>query len=83
MNVYEEIAAERNRQKSLSLGGDTDSFDKLNSKNDWVAYVCAYAGRAANKCERNQREGCNFRENMLKVATLAVAAIEAYDKRCN
>jgi hypothetical protein len=80
MNVFEEIASERARQKSLAHGGDTDAFDKNNTCNDWISFITAYAGRAADRCFRNEREKCDFRENILKVATLAVAAIEAYDK---
>lgn len=80
MNVLEEVAAERSRQKSLAHGGDTDEFDKANSRNDWIAYINAYLGRGAQKVARNEREGQVFRENMLKAAALAVAAIEAHDK---
>ena len=78
--IVNEILAERERQKSLAHGGDTDEFDRGNSQNDWVAYVTAYAGRAAQKVARNTREGCAFRANMIKVAALAFAAIDAHDK---
>jgi hypothetical protein len=71
---------ERNRQHIKNIGGNTDLFDRGNSKNDWVSYICAYAGRASDKVHRNEREGCNFRENMVKVAALALAAIESHDK---
>ena len=77
--VLEEIGDERRRQKSLAHGGDTDQFDRTNSENDWVAYICAYAGRASRKVARNERERQDFRSNMIKVAALAVAAIEAFD----
>ncbi len=77
--VLDEVKQERERQVALALDGDTPSFDESNSRNDWVGYVTAYAGRAADKCFRNEREGCDFRESMLKVAALAVAAIEAHD----
>jgi hypothetical protein len=75
-----EVYKERYHQIDLSLGGDTNDFDKSNTKNDWIAYINAYIGRAAAKVERNEREGCEFRKNMVKAAALAVAAIEAYDK---
>ncbi|HUU93215.1 MAG TPA: hypothetical protein VM238_18630 [Phycisphaerae bacterium] len=78
--ILEEVVAERNRQRELKHGGDTDAFDRGNSRNDWLAYIMAYAGRAAAKVFRNEREGCQFRENMIKVAALAIAAIEAHDK---
>ncbi len=77
-HVLDEVAEERQRQIDLAHGGDTAAFDKANSRNDWVAYITAYAGRAADKCPRN--ECCEFRDMMKKVAALAVAAIEAYDK---
>ena len=81
-DILNEIKKERLRQRELSFDGDTgefigqDAFDKLNSQNDWVAYICAYAGRAAN-CLRNDTENQDFRKNMIKVAALVVAAIEA------
>ena len=80
MSVIDEVMKERERQiESCKHGGDTDSFDKSNTKNDWVGFVSAYAGRAADKCFRNEREGQSFRENMIKVAALAIAAVEASD----
>ena len=79
--VLDDIRTERQRQKDLAHGGDTEEFDKGNSRNDWIAYVNAYTGRAACKVFRNEREGCGFRDNMVKAAALAVAAIEAYDNQ--
>ena len=79
-NVVDDIIAERNRQKALAHGGDTDEFDRGNSRNDWIAYLNAYSGRAAQKVFRNEKEGQEFRTNMLKVAALCIAAIEAHDK---
>ena len=78
--ILGEIKAERERQVNLAMAGDTESFDRTNSRNDWVAYIAAYSGRAAEKTFRNKREGQDFRANMLKAAALAVAAIEAHDK---
>ena len=78
--VIEDILKERDRQISLAHGGDTEKFDKGNTKNDWIAYVNAYIGRAAEKVFRNEKEGQTFRENMVKAAALCVAAIEAHDK---
>jgi hypothetical protein len=77
--IIEEIRAERQRQKDLAFGGDTESFDTTNGQGDWVSYICAYAGRAAVRVYRNKREGQNFRDCMIKVAALAIAAVEAYD----
>jgi hypothetical protein len=80
MAAIEEVAAERQRQAALAHGGDTEEFDRSNSRNDWIAYVNAYMGRAAEKVLRNEREGQDFRVNMVKAAALCIAAIEAHDK---
>lgn len=80
VKLVHNILAERLHQKELSHGGDTEAFDKTNTKNDWVAYINAYNGRAADKCFRNEREGQTFRSNMIKVAALALAALEANEK---
>lgn len=72
--IVDEISAERAGQRILNH----DALDRRNTRNDWVAYINAYAGRAANT-QRNVREGQGFRENMIKVAALAIAAIEAHD----
>ena len=74
------ILAERERQITLAHGGDTDAFDKANSRNDWIAYICAYAGRAAEKVKRNEREGQTFSDNLIKVGALVLAALEADTK---
>lgn len=77
--ILNEVKDERMRQLELRHGGNTLVFDMQNTMNDWVAYISAYSGRAADKVARNDREECDFRANMIKVAALAVAAIEAYD----
>lgn len=72
--ILSEIRAERERQ--IEDHGYDENHDSCCTMNDWVAYICAYAGRAAD-CKRNRGE--NFRKRMIKVAALAVAAIEAHD----
>lgn len=78
-DILEGIVEERARQVLIEHGGNTDEFDKGNTRNDWVAYITAYAGRAGAN-GKNERQGENFRQNMIQVAALAVAAIEAHDK---
>jgi len=80
--ALEAILDERLRQMALKFSDGSDSLtnDMQNSRNDWVGFIIAYAGRAVNRCHKNQIEGQNFRKNMIKVAALAVAAIEAHDK---
>lgn len=66
------------RQKQLKNG--MDDFDKVNTKSDWISYVNAYTNRAASKVFIDKKDNQNFRKNMIKVAALALAAAEAYDK---
>lgn len=60
--VLNDLKIERERQVQLAFGDDTEKFDKSNTKNDWIAYINAYTGRAADKVLRNQREQQTFRE---------------------
>ncbi len=78
--VFLDVREERERQFLLSLGGNTEEFDKSNTVNDWIAYIIAYLGRAAQKVERNKREQLDTRENLVKAAALCIAAIESLDK---
>ncbi len=79
-DVFQDIQNERERQIAKAHGGDTNAFDQGLTRNDWVALIAAYNGRASDKVFRNKHDGQDFRENMIKVASLAVAAIEAHDK---
>lgn len=65
------VLAEREKQPT--------AIEDTNTKNDFVAFITAYAGRAADKCYRNEREGQTFRDNMVKVAALALAALERHE----
>jgi hypothetical protein len=78
--AIEDIKKERQRQIELAHGGNTENFDKTNTENDWIAYINAYIGRAAQKCFRNEAEKQDFRTNIVKAGALCVAAIEACDE---
>jgi hypothetical protein len=67
--ILEEIDKERDYQVGIWSADN----DNKNTINDWITYICSYAtkGRASSK---------EFREMMVKVGALAVAAIEAYDR---
>ena len=75
MSVYDEIKAERDYQ--IDKWGE--DFDSKNTANDWVAYITAYLGQAYtipfNKVQ--------YRKFLIKVATLAVAAVETLDREGN
>lgn len=80
MQIIDDIRNERQRQLSLAHGGDTEEFDKQNTPNDWIAFINAYTGRAAAKVFRNEKEGQDFRANLVKAGALVLAALEAHDK---
>lgn len=48
------------------------SFDNKNTPNDWVAYISKYLGQSVTMPFNDEV----FRTQLLKVATLAVAALE-------
>lgn len=71
-----EICEERERQRVLDIGGNTNDFDAKNTQNDWVAYICAYAGAAADKIW-DDKSNLRFHNNLIKVGALILAALEA------
>ena len=70
--IFKEIESERDYQDE-KWGTE---FDKLNTINDWNTYINIYMGRA---CEQNRSKFAQ-REFVVKVATLAVAALERFDE---
>jgi hypothetical protein len=77
MNALEAIQTERERQKAIGMS----KFDETNTVNDYVAYITAYAGRASEKVLRNEKEGVNSRDMLVKAGALCVAAIESLDRK--
>lgn len=80
LTVVEEVKRERERQLQWS-----DGFDRGNSRNDWIAYIASYSGDAADKVIKKEKgtsfeDNMRFRSNMIKVAALAIAAVESLDK---
>ncbi len=67
--VLEEVFAERERQVQ-QWGGVAN--DDRNKPHDWVAFITKQLGLLVT--------GKAVRERLIKVAALAVAAIEAYDR---
>lgn len=70
--ILEEIKAEREYQ-DYKWGGPR--HDDGHSANDWIAYITSYLGK--NEMSYNNLD---FRNDMIKVAALAVAAVEWYDR---
>ncbi len=83
--VIDDIQAERLYQlqggREGKLAGESGwsyEFDDKNTINDWAAYIQIYLGRAVQTS--NEMPDSEFRKNMVKVATLAAAAVEAVDR---
>ena len=52
-------------------------FDDSNTVSDWTRYIVNYLGKAGGT---TKVEPENYRKNMIKVAALAIAAVEAFDR---
>lgn len=52
-------------------------FDDKNTPNDWVTYITQYASSRGGALKLNKDE---FKHAMVKVASLAIAAIEATER---
>lgn len=81
-NIFEEIRRERQHQVER-WGNDVD--DSVNTPWMWASYIAQYAtswmrGTFA-PIDRTVTDA--FRQSMVKVATLAVAAIESIDRQRN
>lgn len=72
--VLQEVKAERKYQDE-KWG---TAFDDKNTLNDWAAYIGIYLGKATDM--GNSAFPDIQRKYMLKVATLAVAAVETFDR---
>ena len=73
--ILEEVNNERRR--SQDKWGD--KFDDENTEQDWAAFIMYYTALGITS-RLGAAPGRPFREAMLKVATLAVTAIEAHDR---
>ena len=74
--VLKEIAAER--EKQVAKWGN--EFDDANTSQDWAAFIMHYLA-VGQTTRLGAAPGRPFRESMVKVATLAIAAIEAHDRK--
>jgi len=75
MNAYDEIKAERTHQEQ-KWG---TAFDDRNTPYNWAAYIGQYSTRHLIG-DPAVVQVSDFRADMVKVAALAVAAIEAIDR---
>lgn len=79
-NIFKQIDDERSYQEQR-WGNGTD--DTKNMPNDWVAYIAGYAGswHKGEFAPYSPENVIDFRRAMIKVATLAVAAVESLDRQ--
>jgi len=75
MAIFGEIHVERQRQDDQWGGADTDDARDLR---DWWTYIEHQAERASLQCVP---PGVGWRSRFVKIAALAVAAIESIDRR--
>ncbi len=76
-NILADISKERESQDHR-WGHE---FDDKNTANDWSAYITRYNGNASFCTTYGQPfDGTAWRQQMVKVAALAVAAIESFDR---
>jgi hypothetical protein len=66
--IFDQIDAERAYQNQ-KWG---NAFDSKNTPNDWVAYISKYLGQTVTM----PFDETTFRKQLLKVASLAIAALE-------
>lgn len=79
---FAEIMAKIVKEREYQDSRFGTEFDNKNTANDWLAYISHYAASACRSCTVPDTvsppfdEKKHFEEMMLKVATLAVAAIQ-------
>lgn len=79
MTVYEEIQAERTYQNNK---WGTACDDSLNTPWMWASYISQYATSwMRGAFAINDGDAKNFRKAMIKVAAIAVAAVESLDRQ--
>lgn len=70
--IFAEINIERIRQDKMW----GTAFDDKNTLNDWATYFAGYAYKASPL----KKDDAHSRAELVKLATMAVAAIEAHDR---
>lgn len=78
--IWDEIQAERASQRH-KWGGD--DHDDQHTTWDWLAIITKHTGAAVDFGEKNRLNIPKYRRQMVRVAALAVAAIEWCDRNFN
>ncbi len=77
LSIYTEVERERLAQDKEHGGPD---HDDQHTTHDWIAFIAVFVGTAV-KGSRWEFSNRRFRASMLKIAALAVAAVEWCDRR--
>jgi hypothetical protein len=72
-DIFDEVLAERDYQDQKWGGAQHD--DNEENEQNWQRYITEYANA------QGRADGRPFRTRMVKVAALAFAAIESYDRK--
>lgn len=75
--ILSEVIAERQAQDAEHGGPD---YDDCHSPNDWCAILIRHLGLSCS--DRAETDFRRYRRQMVRVAALAVAAVEAHDRVC-
>jgi|AntDeeMinimDraft_6_1070357.scaffolds.fasta_scaffold14704_2 hypothetical protein len=75
--IYEEIQAERDHQRRKWGGAE---HDDQHTTFDWLAILTKHVGQAFDPGERGRLDIPKYRHQMIRVAAVAVAAIEWCDR---
>lgn len=79
MNNIELVKQERERQEKLW----GNKFDDKNTANDWVAFVIHYLGYGSYSGRKELYNPEKFKKNLIKAATICIAAADAIDRNGN
>ncbi len=75
--IFDEIRDER-RVQDRQWGGP--AHDDARTRSEWVALLARHVGLAVDDGEPDVSD--RFRKQMVRVAALAVAALEAHGRKC-
>lgn len=75
--IYGEITTERMAQDALGYGPEHDDH---HTSFEWVALIARHAGLGIEEGARGV-DAVRFRRQMVRVAALAVAAVESLDRQ--
>lgn len=80
MSVQDKVIADIVAAREAAGAKGNANDDLTHSGNDWIAFITAYLGRAARGVYRNDKEGQQYRDNLVKAGGLIVSALVAYDR---